>query len=332
MWEERYVRKLGVVLLGLGAFLIVMAPLLRFYAYPQLARAPQSQNTVSTLVGPGATIFDIGTLKEITTDLTTRATTVGDVNAAKKQGGNTVVWVTSSSTKSSDGVMRSRSVERVAFDATKATAVNCCGEFVSDVQGERTPVRHRGLQVKFPFMTEKKTYDWWDGTLANPVPIKYQSTTTVDGVKVYKFEQTIPATKVGTQDVPLSLLGLSGSQTVSADSMYSNHRTLWVEPYTGVVIKRQEQQDSTLNYNGQPRLTTSKVTTGFDAKTVKQNADKYGPQGTQLHLLRSTLPLVGLVVGILCLLAGLLAARGRRQAVHRPAHTRGRGQVSLEQV
>jgi hypothetical protein len=309
MWEERVVRKLGVILIGLGAFFIVLAPMMRFYAYPQLAKAPQSQNTVSRLVGPDATVFDISTLKEITTDLTTVAKTVGDVKAAEDHGENTVVWVTSSSTKSSDGVMRSRDVERVAFEATKATAVNCCGEFIESVEGEREPTKHRGLLVKFPFNTQKKTYDFWDGTLLRPVAIKYQSTGTVEGVKVYKFEHTIPATKVGSQDLPLSLLGLPGSETVTADSMYSNTRTLWVEPNTGVILKRQEAQNNTLDYDGEPRITTTKVTTGYDDKTVKQNADEYGTLGTELNLLRNILPWVAVGIGILCVLAGLLVNR-----------------------
>lgn len=311
MREERVVRKLGIVLIGLGAFFIVLAPMLRFYAYPQLAKAPQSQNNVSTLVGPDATLFDIGTLKEITTDLTTVAKTVGDVKAAEDYGKNTVVWVTSSSTKSSDGVMRSREVERSAFDATESTAVNCCGEFLSTVEGEREPIKHRGLLVKFPFDTQKKTYDFWDGTLLKPVAIKYQSSTTIEGVKVYKFQHTIPATKVGSQDLPLSLLGLPGEDTVTADSMYSNERTLWVEPNTGVIIKRQEAQDNTLDYDGETRITTTKVTTGYDDKTVKANADDYGTLGIELHLLRSVLPYVSLVLGILCLLVGLVVTRRR---------------------
>jgi hypothetical protein len=212
---------------------------------------------------------------------------------------------------SSDGVMRSRSVERMALDATSAEAVNCCGEYVSDVQGERRSVRHRGLLVKFPFLTEKKTYDWWDGTFEKPVPIKYKSTTTVQGVRVYKFEQSIPPTKVGTQDTPKSLLGLGGSGNVTADSMYSNTRTLWVEPNTGVVIKRQEAQDNTLDYGGESKITTTKVTTGFDAKTVKKNADKYGTEGHLLYLLRSVAPWVSLGLGVICLVVGLLLGRRR---------------------
>src|SRR4051794_35685375 len=109
-----------MVLVGFGVFMVVLAPMARWYAYPKLAKAPQSQDSITTLVGPGATIFDISTLKEIQTDLTTKAHTVGDVKAAEEHGNNTVVWVTTSSTSSSDGQMRSREVERVAFDATSA--------------------------------------------------------------------------------------------------------------------------------------------------------------------------------------------------------------------
>jgi hypothetical protein len=312
------VRKFGVVLLTLGVFLIVLGPMFRFYVYPQLAVAPQAQDSDTVLVGPGATIFDTSTLKEIQTDLTTKARTVGDVNAAKKQGNNVVVWVTTSSTRSSDGVVRSRSIEREAFDATSAVAVNCCGEYVSNAQGVNTPVKHQGLLVKFPFMTEKKTYPFWDGDLGHAVPIKYLGTETLQGLTVYKFAQTIPPTKVGTVDAPKSVLGLTGTGNVTADSMYSNERTLWVEPKTGVIIKREEAQDNTLNYGGQPRLTTTKVTTGYDAKTVSANVDTYGSKATQLHLVYDVLPWLAPLVGLLFVIGGLVLAR---RSVEREAAT-----------
>ncbi len=302
-------RKWSVALLAVGAFLIVLAPMARFYAYPRLAVAPTAQDSVTTLVGPDATIFDIGALQEITTDLTTAVRTVGDVKAAEKQGDNTVVWVSTSSTRSADGVMRSRDVERVAFDATTAKAVNCCGEFISDEEGVETPVKHEGLLVKFPFETEKKTYDFWDGSLRRAVPIEYEATTTVGGLKVYRFAQTIEPTQVGEQDLPLSLLGLPGDETVTAQSMYSNVRTLWVEPHTGVIIKRTEEQNNTFDYEGQPRITTTKVTTGYDDKTVQANIDEYGSLATQLNLLRVTVPIIALILGVLMLIGGLVLAR-----------------------
>ena len=114
-------------------------------------------------------------------------------------------------------------------------------------------------------------------------------------------KNTTPPTKVGTQDVPLNLLGLDGTENVTADEMYSVVRKLWVEPNTGVILKRSAQVLDTLNYDGQPPLTLTKVNTQYDAKTVKDNADKYGSEGRMLHLVRSTVPLVSLVLGVLLL-------------------------------
>lgn len=307
-------RKLSVALLAVGVFLLVLAPMARYYMYPRIAVAPVNQNSVTTLVGPDATVFDIGSLKEIQTDLTTKANTIGDTKASEKAPGNTVVWVTTSSTKSSDGVVRSRDVEREAFDAHTAEAVNCCGEFISEEKGVETPIKHQGLLVKFPFQTQKKTYDFWDGTLQKAIPIGYQETSEIDGLKVYKFEQTIAPTETGTIDLPKSLLGLKGDATVTAQQMYSNTRTLWVEPVTGVIIKRAEAQDNTIDFDGSPRITTTKVTTGYDDATVKKNVKDYKGLSSQLTLLYTTAPIICLILGGLLVLAGLglMLTRGSR--------------------
>src|SRR5690606_10499929 len=123
------------ILLGVGIFMLVTAGLLRFYAYDQLAVAPIDQNSINTLVGPDANVFDTGSLENITTNLTTTAKTVGLVKATEKAPDDVVVWETTTSTKSDDGVVRSRSVERIAFNAHTGEAVNCCDEYQSDTEG-----------------------------------------------------------------------------------------------------------------------------------------------------------------------------------------------------
>ncbi len=46
-------RGLGFLFVGLGVFLIALAPLLRFYAYPALAKAPLDQDSQTVSVAPG---------------------------------------------------------------------------------------------------------------------------------------------------------------------------------------------------------------------------------------------------------------------------------------
>jgi len=240
--------------------------------------------------------------------------TTGDAGTPAKCPG-AVTYVNSTSTTSSDGVMRSRDIERMTFNARTGMSVgNCGGDFISTTTGEETPVVHEGLPAKFPFQTEKKAYPFWDAELGKATPIDYLETGTVEGVEVYKFAQSIPATKVGTMDVPLSVLGLEGDETVTADKMYSNVRTLWVEPETGVVLKRTEAVDQTLDYEGQSRVTLTEVTTGFDDATVKANAEEYGGQANMLHLVRAVVPQVGFVLGLVMLVGGVLLGRRRQPA------------------
>ena len=117
--------------------MLVAGLLLKFYAYPRVAVAPIDQNSVTRLQATGAEIFDTSTLEPLTTDLSVQSRTVGDVKASEDRGENVRVWVNTTSIRSDDGTVRSRSTERTAFDATPAEAVNCCGAFDEATEGER---------------------------------------------------------------------------------------------------------------------------------------------------------------------------------------------------
>jgi hypothetical protein len=318
-------RRMSLVLIALGAFLIVLGPMIRFYAYPRLAVAPANQRSVTGLVAHNATVFDVTTLKDITTDLHTTVNTVGDASTPDKAPG-IVTYTNSTSTLGNAGQMLSRSVERMSFDARTGEASNCCHDFISTTEGVETPIQHVGLPAKFPFETAKKTYLFWDTTLLKGVPINYEGTTTIQGLTVYKFGQTIAPTQYGTQEVPLSLLGLPGTSNVTAQEMYSVTRTLLVEPRTGVIITRTDDQLNTLDYQGQPRLVLTRAVNNYDPATVHKNINDYGSQGSMLHLVRSVVPQVSFVLGLILLLGGIVLGRrrqgGAREGVREMADSR----------
>lgn len=306
--------KLGPILSGIGGFLLVAGILLNVYAYPKLATAPMDQDSISKLYGPDATVFDIGSLSEVDTELTTTAQTLGDVEASEDAGDGIRVWVNSTSTKSADGVVRSRSVERVAFDGFTGEAVNCCNAFSETVQGQPESVTFEGLVFKFPFQTEKKTYKWWDSTLKRAVDAKYEREEDLDGLKTYVFVQTIEPEVWTQMEVPASVVGEPGKDNVTADRTYGNTRTFWVEPETGVVIKRVEQQSATLQIDGEDRTTLTDVETAFTEETVQKNLDDYTPLSSQLKLIRSTLPLALGIGGLVLVFIGFLLHRRSRSA------------------
>jgi hypothetical protein len=304
-------RLLGAILAGLGALLFVAALLVPIYVIPTLAVAPIDQNSITSLEAKDATVFDTATLKPITTDLSVKARTVGDVKASEAAGGDTVVWVTTTTVTSSDGVIRSQSVKRAAFDEKTSEAVNCCGNFMETEEGVRVPVKRSGLMFKFPFYTEKKTYQVWDDTLAKTVTTTYKGTVKVQGHTAWVFENDVPGTVVGTEDVPGSLFGLDSNENVTADSYYQNHNTYYVEPVTGAIVNQVTDTKSWFSYQGHELVTTD-ASIAYTPQEIKETYDMIGTKGPLLGLAHGILPWVVAVVGL-----GLMAlgtALGRRQA------------------
>ncbi len=302
-------RLLGPILVGIGAFLVVIGVLARFYAYPALAVAPIDQNSVTNLEAKGATILDLSTFREVTTDMSVVNRTVGDVKASEDAGDNTRVWAGTTSYRDQIGNIRSRSAERYAFDAHTGEAINCCGSFVETTEGERVEVKRSGLISKYPFGTEQKDYKFWDGTLGQAVTTKFVKESEIEGLKVYEFRYEVPTTTVSTREIPPSLIGSDATEAIVADVQYSTITTHWVEPTTGVVIDRVSETQNTLAVDGETVITTSGGEFSYTDQQVKDNVEEYKGKATSLNLVHTTVPLVGLILGLLLIAGGVLLTR-----------------------
>jgi hypothetical protein len=280
----------------------------------------------------------------ITTDLTSPRNTIGQVKDSEElsdaTGKKLAIYETFNYTTDDKDRILSGTFDRVIFDRTTGEAYHCsdalqdlCDEKTGTVKsgadptdaqgteddiefvhpGEGTFSGFEGQYFKLPFNTQKQTYQWWDGDLAKATDLKFEKEETLDGLLTYKFVQTIEPTKVGTQDIPASIAGIDQEGNVTVDSIYSNVRSLWIEPETGVLIKGQEQQNNYFEYNGEEVVTTTKAVITYDDATVTANTDLYSPLASQLKILRVWLLVVGLVVGLALVALGavLLLRRGR---------------------
>jgi hypothetical protein len=330
-------KKIGFVLVVLGAFLVTLALLSRFYAYDRLAVVPLDQDTVSVSEGPGARIFDIATQEEITLDLESVRTVVGDVEASEAASEDldrqVAVWETAvvndepGAAVSEDNPPRSATHDRVAFDRHTGEAIDgCCETFLAsaadletgeEVRDTDTPIT--GQYFKLPFNTQQTTYQFWDGPLMDATDLEYQETEEIDGLTVYRFEQIIEPTDVGDIDAPASLFGIDAEGDVTLDRIYANTRTLWVEPETGVIIRGQEEQDVVAEYEGEEVATLTNVVIGYSEETIAQNVEDYSSLATQVKLIRVWVPLLGGILGGILLVIGavlLLNARREPRAGH----------------
>lgn len=305
---------LGPVLAGIGGLLLVASAMVHFYVVPKLAVAPDNVDSTTRLQATNATIFDTGSLKPITTTLSVENHTVGDARASAKAPANTVVWASMTTTRSSDGVIRSQSTSSAAMNDKTSEAVDCCGNFAVDADGNRVTTHPTGLVYKFPFFTSKKTYQVWDDTLGKAVTTKYAGTTSIQGMTVYKFTSEVPATVIGKDSLPASVFGLKGTGNVTADSYYQNATTQYIEPATGAVINRVSQLKQWYSAQGRAQghdLVTTEATLAYTPETVSKYVHDYQGNADLLKLVAGPVPWLAMALGLVLVGGGVAAARRR---------------------
>lgn len=308
-------RHLPVVLISVGAFLVAAAVVLRFYGSAQLAVAEEDPREMTTMRASGATVFVPSTQTEVTSDVTVKQYTVGDLEAAKKAPGRVVVWFTATTRLTAEGVIVQQSMARTAMDASTGKAEPCCESFAEVVDQAIEEDRRTGLVLRFPFGTEKKSYEMWDSMLGKSVTAAYRGTTDVEGVSAYRFEIEVPDTVVGSQDVAARAIGLTADGEVPADRTYGVDRTLYVEPRTGAILNDVQDVRDRLTIDGEPVRTLFAGKLAYTDEQVQANADKYGERAATLQRFTVQIPAVVLILGLIGLLAGLVTLRvSRRRA------------------
>jgi Porin PorA len=299
-------RNIGLVLAGLGAFLIVMAVVLPTWIVGQVVKFPLNEYETATLTAANASYFSATSLTE-KTGVTMEATyTIKGDGAAGTS--STAVWNEYSYVYDRTNHQPVQEMSRrFAFDRKTAELVMCCG---ASVDGDSS-IQQRGLVgYVFPIGTKKQTYQVFDTTLNKPVPFPFAGTATVHGTEAYKFTEDVAPVQVATQAVPGSLVGMSAA-SVTLPEFYELHLIYYVDPATGALINVQEHQTVSLHNPS----TGAQALVLFDANlkatpaTVSAIAKLDTSGRDELTLLTVILPLVLGIVGLIALVTGLLLGR-----------------------
>ncbi|MFE9447630.1 DUF3068 domain-containing protein [Streptomyces sp. NPDC006739] len=320
-------RKASLVLLACAVFCAALSPLLRWYAFPRLARIPAGQYQAMVLEAKDATLLDYGTMRARRVSKVTIVQTLkGDVEAAREIGQATgrgvVVWDGLSYVQGPDGKMVSEIPERYIFDAHSQAPVHATGEMV-----DGDPVKRTGIEFKWPFLTQKRDYEYFDAQTRTTNPIHYGGTRTFRGLKVYYFEQTIPWTRVGMpKTMPVKGITPETVARTGTTRWYTTVRRFWVEPVTGAPVygeetHREELRGGTL-LGGRPRVTAFAGDVKMREDYIEHTVALVKHNRTLVLLLTSYLPWGFLVLGVLLLSLSLwLEARGRRPEDPAPVET-----------
>lgn len=312
-------RIIGLTLVALGVFLVILAIALPSFVYPRIAKVPANPTERIVARGTGLTVLVPSVIVNGGNGILTNQTVtssryvVGQVppNDCKLGSGEGYyrmaynAFVDDNPTLPDNEGLLQATLEASAFNGKTGEASNSCPGYIvddpTDEQGD--PVEHQGLVFKFPFNTERKNYEFWDSSIRATATARFDSTTKIDGLQVYKFVQSISDEVVDQRDVPGALFG-SDEGTVKADRLYSTVRSIWVEPRTGAIIKGGEEVDQRLTYNGRfaPVIKGSLM---YTPETVDAAVKKYKPLAMGLAFVSDWGPIGGWVLGPILALIGI---------------------------
>jgi Porin PorA len=301
------VRKaLGSVLVLVGVFALVLAALLRFYAPSRAEKTPLNLDITQVATGPAkvlnsstgqledTTLIATRTVKTDSAASNSKVTVVNESLCIVKNIGNPPPCVDS---QDAQGRLVDVTTDRVAADRKSAESVND-PKYGANVNGD-TSVQHVGLSYKWPLHAKKTTYKFFDPASGQAPDAKFIGTEKYKGMTLYKYEAVI-----NNIDLPV-LRGVPGT--------YSDTRTVFVDPVTGVIVKGTEVQQRNLA-NGSLAFQT---TLNFNQASIDYQAKQAKDGRSKITMLTVVLPLIGLVVGLAATAgAVLLLRRDDRPGAH----------------
>jgi hypothetical protein len=292
-------RWLGLLLLGVGAFLLVAGIMATAWVPGVVKKTPLDVNQQTHLDGTVAKI-DLETGELVENPVKILDVTQTDSNASDDDvvvwGEKTCVVIDTDNppdcVDGDDPRLVDASTDVFATDRVTAEAVN---DF-SGLPADATP--HEGLINKWPFDAQKKTYTYWEGMLNEGVPAVYDRTEDVAGIETYVY-------KVTTTDAKVEIVPDSGIQ-----GTYDDVKEIYVEPKTGAIQQQTESQQRYLEDGTQVLDLNIK----FTDEQIQQFKDDAKANMRLLSLLTVWLPIVGYTGGTLCVIAGLaILILGRRR-------------------
>lgn len=332
------VRRSVVIPVVVGAYLIAMGFFLRFWAYDRVAVVPRDQNTAQILVAKNARFFDADHVKEATGTITVNYRVIANPDKSKsvsKEMGKQVVVM-----KMGQSADNNTTPPPIDYQTEEFAIARHGSQAVDwpDATENDEDTQFKGYVIKFPFNTQKKSYQYWDTFTQQPMTMKYQGVRTVKGttgsIKTYLFEGTVPRTVFTTREVPRGIFGLPDTGGVNADRSFQVVRKIWVEPQTGVFMKLEEDQQQylTINEKGAKQVAALVADLKFTPATIQSNINEYKTKAFLLRFVRVYGPIGFGLIGVVLIGAAVGLARrdadSDAQAGHRGRKGKGQREES----
>jgi len=284
--EGLFVRKIiGWVLLALGTFLVVIGLMAAVWAPGQVKRTPLDTDSTTRLAG-NADKLNPGTGEVENIDVKATSITKSD---SELSDDDVVVFVNSTCLVIDDG---SGDVPDCVDGEDERLVTASTDVFATD----RSDAMAVNGSTYLPPSAEKKTYPYWDGLLGEAVDATYDGTETIDGLETYRYRVLVE--------------NASTEVIEGVDGIYSQDKFIWIDPVTGSIINQTQDEQRELEDGS----TLLDLQLAFTDEQVSSNAADAKDSGSSLGLLTSTVPLIGLIGGVLALLVGGFLVRANARS------------------
>ncbi|MFI6332164.1 DUF3068 domain-containing protein [Micromonospora chersina] len=332
-------RAIGAVLFGVGVLLLALAAGLVFVVTPALAKLPydldsstsvaEASNAKFLQINDGSIKINDGNLRStvLVTQLPKEtANLTGDLD------GKAVVWRVGQTVERVDNKqLVSAYGAELALDRVSGAALEWGGQWLDDTGEQDKEIRFAGQIYKFPFNTEKKDYQIFDRDLRAVRDAKFAGTENIKGIETYRFEQVITDEPLNLGDRLTPLLATFAPGATDGKVVYSNKRTVWVDPVTGSFIKVREVQKKVLTPNVGAPTTLLDADFAYNEATITASADRAKDSRDSLRLLSVYAPIGLVVLGLALLAGGLLVGRRASAAVAGEARHRADAPTRVEE-
>lgn len=329
-------------IMGLGAALLIAALLLWTYTTSRVTKIPLDLDTSLISEGSGSAV-DAGSLSSdhIVVNKNVPLVSQQQISVESPANADVVTLQVGTSVRRTDmqkdsGLLLAI-VDTVTLNRKTAMAVSDDTHPGGAVQKPRSinddnpptniALPHDGLSYRFPFHTEKQTYEYFDPIAQKAFDANYSGEEDVNGLTTYKFTQNIGYDNDGKLSDPVKYpslyahdedskatetagrWGLEGDpeEKITLTRYYAAQRTFWVDPESGTIVKQQEHANHYFARDPlKPEVALADYKVTSTEETIEAQVNAARDERDRLALWSRVLPISFTAAGLIALLGGVL--------------------------
>ncbi|CAJ1493139.1 DUF3068 domain-containing protein [[Mycobacterium] kokjensenii] len=344
--------------MGLGAALLIAALLLSTYTAGKISKIPLDIDVTLISNGSGAAL-DPESLggEHAVVDQDVPLVAQQQIGVESPANADVVTLQAGSSLRRADRqkdtglllaivdtvTMNRTSGEAVSDDTHPGGSVQRPRNYDDDSPPTNIALPHEGLSYRFPFNTQKQSYEFFDPIAQKAFEANYDGEDDVNGLATYRFEQRVGYDPDGALSEPVRYPSLYGhdedgeittsarvwnidgpdpDEEITMTRYYAAQRVMWVDPVSGTIVKSKVHANHYYARDPlKPEVALADYTVTSSEETIEAQVNAARNERDRVALWSRILPITFTAAGLICLIGGVLvgwfslpaeAALGRR--------------------